>query len=164
IVRNKIGISVDPRIENQYGIGNVLTTWAKGKEKRDAAHLQQHMQIAQKGEARIQITQEEFDFMAVAGACEETKKVTVNFTSEDTWQQASISSTQSDNAPVYDSDGSVEDYETLEADYMYPSIYCSLMCLGMAYVYFSAKPELQIKGDCMLQCALPLKEEKSSCF
>nr|GEW07864.1 retrovirus-related Pol polyprotein from transposon TNT 1-94 [Tanacetum cinerariifolium] len=68
-------------------------------EKRDAAHLQQHMQIAQKGEARIQITQEEFDFMAVAGACEETKRVTVNFTSEDTWQQASISSTQSDNAP-----------------------------------------------------------------
>nr|GFC08490.1 hypothetical protein [Tanacetum cinerariifolium] len=38
----------------------------------------------------------------------ETERVKVNYTSEDTLQQASTSGTQSDNAPVYDSDGSTE--------------------------------------------------------
>ncbi|GJX92134.1 hypothetical protein Tco_0345460 [Tanacetum coccineum] len=46
--------------------------------------------------------------MAAADAHEETKRVKVNCTSEDTLQQASTSGTQSDNAPVYDSDGSTE--------------------------------------------------------
>ncbi|GKF81098.1 hypothetical protein Tco_0239700, partial [Tanacetum coccineum] len=76
--------------------------------KWDAAYLQQQLQIAQKEEAGIQITQEEFKFMAAADAHEETKRVKVNYTLEDTLQQASTSGTQSDNAPVYDSDGSAE--------------------------------------------------------
>nr|GEZ07007.1 hypothetical protein [Tanacetum cinerariifolium] len=46
--------------------------------------------------------------MSAADAYEETERVKVNCTSEDTLQQASISGTQSDNAPVYDSDGSTE--------------------------------------------------------
>nr|GEY54002.1 retrovirus-related Pol polyprotein from transposon TNT 1-94 [Tanacetum cinerariifolium] len=58
--------------------------------------------------AGIQSTQEEFKFMAAADAYEETKRVKVNCPSEDTLQQASISGTQSDNAPVYDSDGSTK--------------------------------------------------------
>ncbi|GJZ30476.1 glycine-rich RNA-binding protein 4, mitochondrial [Tanacetum coccineum] len=41
-------------------------------------------------------------------AHEETDRVKVNCTLEDTLQQASTSGTQSDNAPVYDSDGSTE--------------------------------------------------------
>nr|GEU31820.1 hypothetical protein [Tanacetum cinerariifolium] len=41
----------------------------------------------------------------------ETGRVKVNCTSEDTLQQASTSITQSDNAPVYDSDGSTEKLE-----------------------------------------------------
>nr|GEU48319.1 hypothetical protein [Tanacetum cinerariifolium] len=36
--------------------------------------------------------------------------------------------------------------------------------LAMAYIHFSAYAELQIKGDCTLQCALPSRVEKSSCF
>ncbi|GKB78163.1 hypothetical protein Tco_0945058 [Tanacetum coccineum] len=56
----------------------------------------------------IQSTQEEFEFMTAADAHEETKRVKVNCTSKDTLQQASTSRTQSDNAPVYDSDGSTE--------------------------------------------------------
>ncbi|GJW62061.1 hypothetical protein Tco_0111396 [Tanacetum coccineum] len=67
--------------------------------------------FAQKEEAGIQITQEEFEFMAAADAHEETERVKVNCTSEDTLQQASTSGTQSDNAPVYDSDGSTEKYK-----------------------------------------------------
>ncbi|GKA05640.1 hypothetical protein Tco_0684760 [Tanacetum coccineum] len=74
----------------------------------DAAYLQQQLQIAQKEEAGIQITQEEFEFMAVVDAHEETERVKVNCTLEDTLQQASTSGTQSDNAPIYDLDGSTE--------------------------------------------------------
>nr|GEU65990.1 hypothetical protein [Tanacetum cinerariifolium] len=53
--------------------------------------------IAQEEEAGIQSTQEEFEFMATADAYEETERV-----------KASASGTQSDKAPVYDSDGLAE--------------------------------------------------------
>ncbi|GJU00425.1 hypothetical protein Tco_1110763 [Tanacetum coccineum] len=43
--------------------------------KRDAAYLQTQLQIVQKEEAGIQLNFEEFDFMAAAGACEETEKL-----------------------------------------------------------------------------------------
>ncbi|GKF98975.1 hypothetical protein Tco_0297758, partial [Tanacetum coccineum] len=131
------GISVDTGIAYQYGNRNVVTARAEGNsngsndnqircvngyeeghhhastctvkpKKLDVAYLQKHIQIAQKEEAGIQLTQEEFDFMADACACEETKRVNVNCTSEDTLQQASTSRTQTDKAPVYDSDGSAE--------------------------------------------------------
>ncbi|GKA15268.1 hypothetical protein Tco_0695015 [Tanacetum coccineum] len=65
-------------------------------------------EIAQEEEAGIQSTQEGFEFMTTADAHEETKRVKVNCTSEDTLQQASTFGTQSDNAPVYDSGGSAE--------------------------------------------------------
>nr|GEX75293.1 hypothetical protein [Tanacetum cinerariifolium] len=42
-------------------------------------------------------------------AHEETKRVKVSCTLEDTFQQASTSGTQTDNALVYDTDGSAED-------------------------------------------------------
>ncbi|GJV69030.1 hypothetical protein Tco_1484539 [Tanacetum coccineum] len=61
-------------------------------------------QIALKEEAGIQLTQEEFDFMADASAYEEIKRVNANCTLKDNLQQASTSSTQTDKAPVYDSD------------------------------------------------------------
>nr|GEV31924.1 hypothetical protein [Tanacetum cinerariifolium] len=85
-VRNKNGLSVDPGIANRHGIGNFVTAHAEGNGnginghqirgyncqeesyyasncmvkpgKRDVAHLQQQMQIAQKEEAMIQNTQE----------------------------------------------------------------------------------------------------------
>ncbi|GKF65072.1 retrovirus-related pol polyprotein from transposon TNT 1-94 [Tanacetum coccineum] len=76
--------------------------------KQDSAYLQEQMQITQKEEAGIQLTSEEFNFMATAGACKETEKVTANCNLQDNLQQASTSGTQSDKAPVYDSDGSAE--------------------------------------------------------
>nr|GEV92578.1 hypothetical protein [Tanacetum cinerariifolium] len=69
------GISLDTRIANQYGNVNV-----------EAAYLQQQMQIAQKEEARIKFTQEEFDFMADASASDTTERVYMYFTSKDTLQ------------------------------------------------------------------------------
>ncbi|GJU31488.1 reverse transcriptase domain-containing protein [Tanacetum coccineum] len=136
IVENMNGLSFVSEIANQYGNGNVVTAPAEGNgnginrnpircyncrgeghyvsnctvkpRKRDAAYLQQQLQIAQEEEAGIQSTQVECEFMAVADAYEETERVKVNCTLEDTLQQASLSGTQSDNAPVYDSDGSTE--------------------------------------------------------
>nr|GEU82856.1 hypothetical protein [Tanacetum cinerariifolium] len=136
IVKNMNGLSVVLEIANQYGNGNVVTTPAEGNGngingnpircyncrgeshyasnctiklmKRDADYLQQQLQIAQEEEAGIQSTQEEFEFMAAADAYEETEKVKINCTLEDTLQQASISKTQFDNAPVYDLDGPTE--------------------------------------------------------
>ncbi|GJT74059.1 reverse transcriptase domain-containing protein [Tanacetum coccineum] len=135
-VENMNGLSVVPEIANQYGNGNVVTAPAEGNgngingnpircyncrgeghyasnctvkpRKRDAAYLQQQLQIAQEEEAGIQSTQVECEFMAAADAYEETERVKVNCTLEDTLQQASLSGTQSDNAPVYDSGGSAE--------------------------------------------------------
>ncbi|GKC61854.1 gag-pol polyprotein, partial [Tanacetum coccineum] len=136
IVENMNGLSVVLEIANQSGNGNVVTAPAEGNDngingnpircyncrgeghyasnctvkprKRDAAYLQQQLQIAQEEEAGIQSTQEEFDFMAAAGACEETERANANCTLENNLQQASTSGTQSDKAPVYDSDGSAE--------------------------------------------------------
>ncbi|GJV32348.1 hypothetical protein Tco_1392748 [Tanacetum coccineum] len=88
-------ISVVPEIANQYGNGNVVTALTEGNGNGI-------------NEAGIPSTQEEFEFMTAADAHEETKRVKVNCTSEDTLQQASTSGTQSDNAPVYDSDESTE--------------------------------------------------------
>ncbi|GKE97377.1 hypothetical protein Tco_0020728, partial [Tanacetum coccineum] len=121
---------------NKYGNGNVATTPAEGNsngsndnqircfngqerghyastctvklKKQDVAYLMQQMQIARKEEVGIQLTQEEFYFMADASASEEIKRVQMNCTLEDTLQQASTSGTHSDNAPVYDSDGSTK--------------------------------------------------------
>nr|GEU46201.1 hypothetical protein [Tanacetum cinerariifolium] len=101
---------------NEYGNGNVVTAPAEGNvkpRKRDVAYLQQQLQIAQEEEVGIQRTQEEFEFMAAVDAYKETKRVKMNCTSEDTLQQASTSRTQSDNAPVYDSNGSTEVSKTI---------------------------------------------------
>ncbi|GJV62381.1 retrovirus-related pol polyprotein from transposon TNT 1-94 [Tanacetum coccineum] len=136
------GLSVVSKIANQYGNGNVVTTPTEGNGnginrnqircyncqgmdhhasnctvkpgKQDAAYLQKQMQIAQKEEAGIQLTQEEFDFMADAGDYDEIEKVTANCNLQDNLQQASTSGTQSDKAPVYDSDGSAEGGGTVE--------------------------------------------------
>ncbi|GJZ94485.1 retrovirus-related pol polyprotein from transposon TNT 1-94, partial [Tanacetum coccineum] len=135
-VGNQNGLSVDLGIENQYGIGNVVTARAEGNDngingnqmrcyncrgldhyarnctvkprKREAAYFQTQVHIAQKEEAGIQLNSKEFDFMAAAGSYHEIKEVTVNCTLKDNLQQASTSGTQTGNASVYDSNGPAE--------------------------------------------------------
>ncbi|GJT25652.1 hypothetical protein Tco_0895589 [Tanacetum coccineum] len=87
---------VDDNVGNHYGNGDVVTALAEANGNG-----------INEEEAGIQSTQEECEFMA-ADAYEETERVKVKCTLEDTLQQASTSGTQSDNAPVYDSDGSTE--------------------------------------------------------
>ncbi|GJS67364.1 retrovirus-related pol polyprotein from transposon TNT 1-94 [Tanacetum coccineum] len=136
IIGNMNGLSVVSETVDQYGNVNVVTTLAEGNgnginvnsikcyncrgeghyasnctvkpRKRDAAYLQQQLSISQEEEAGIQSTQEESNFMATAGACEEIERSNANCTVENNLQQASTSGTQTDKAPVYDSDGSAE--------------------------------------------------------
>ncbi|GJU65930.1 hypothetical protein Tco_1247765, partial [Tanacetum coccineum] len=75
--------------------GHYASNYTVKSRKRDVAYLQQQLQIAQEEEAMIQITQDEFEFMAATDAYEETERVKMNCTSEDTLQQASTSGTQS---------------------------------------------------------------------
>nr|GEX49245.1 integrase, catalytic region, zinc finger, CCHC-type, peptidase aspartic, catalytic [Tanacetum cinerariifolium] len=110
-VRNQNGLSDISGIANQYGIGNFVTAHAEGNgngingvdhyasnyivkpRKWDAAYLHKQMHISQKEEVGIQLTSKEFDFMAAAGACEETKRANANCTLENKLQQASTSGT-----------------------------------------------------------------------
>ncbi|GJU26706.1 retrovirus-related pol polyprotein from transposon TNT 1-94 [Tanacetum coccineum] len=75
------------RCYNCRGLGHLARNCTVRPRRRDAAYLQTQLLIAQKEEAGIQLQAEEFDLMAA---------------------QASTSGTQTDNAPVYDSDGSAE--------------------------------------------------------
>ncbi|GJT06919.1 hypothetical protein Tco_0841381 [Tanacetum coccineum] len=63
---------------------------------------------AQAEEAGIQLQAEEFDLMAVVGDLEEIEEVNANCILMANLQSTSTSGTQTDNAPVYDSDGSTE--------------------------------------------------------
>ncbi|GKB89137.1 hypothetical protein Tco_0961409, partial [Tanacetum coccineum] len=107
-VGNHNGLSVDPGIENQYVIGNVIIARAEGNGNGingNQIRCYNCQGIAQ-NEAGIQLNYEEFDFMATAGTSDEIEEANVNCTLKDNLQQASTLGTQIDNAPVYYSDGS----------------------------------------------------------
>nr|GEV42156.1 retrovirus-related Pol polyprotein from transposon TNT 1-94 [Tanacetum cinerariifolium] len=82
--------------ENQNGNGNVVAAQAEGNTQ---------LLIAQKEEAGIQLQAEKYDLM---DAGDEIEEVNANSILMANLQQESTSSTQTNKAPVYDSDGSVE--------------------------------------------------------
>nr|GEV60287.1 hypothetical protein [Tanacetum cinerariifolium]GEV64757.1 hypothetical protein [Tanacetum cinerariifolium] len=86
MVEDNVGNQFRPNavqnVGNQYGNRNVVTTPAEGNGN---------------GINGIQSTQEEFEFMATADAYEESERV-----------KASTSSSESDKAHIYDSNGSAE--------------------------------------------------------
>nr|GEV32189.1 hypothetical protein [Tanacetum cinerariifolium] len=94
-------------------VGNLNGNCTVMPRRRDAAYLQTQLLISQKEEAGIQLQAEVFDLMAAAADLDEIKKVNANCILMANLQQASTSGTQTDKAPVYDSDGSAEvhDYE-----------------------------------------------------
>nr|GEY75130.1 hypothetical protein [Tanacetum cinerariifolium] len=131
-VKNQNGLIGVPGNANQNGNGNLVTTCAEGnaighngnqircynckgvghfarnctvKPKRmDVAYLQTQLLIAQKKEVRIQLQAEEFDLMAAAADLYEIEEVNANCILMANLQQASASDTQTDKAPVYDSE------------------------------------------------------------
>ncbi|GKF09086.1 retrovirus-related pol polyprotein from transposon TNT 1-94, partial [Tanacetum coccineum] len=96
------------RCYNCRGLGHLARNCTVRPRRRDAAYLQTQLLIAQKEEAEIQLQAEEFDLMVAAADLDEIEKVNANCILMANLQQASTSGTQSDNTPVYDTEGSAE--------------------------------------------------------
>ncbi|GKE57017.1 hypothetical protein Tco_1496202 [Tanacetum coccineum] len=90
------------------GLGHLARNCTVRPRRRDAAYLQAQLLIAQKEKARIQLQAEKFDLMVAAANLDEIKEVNANCILMANLQQASTSCTQTDNAPVYESNGSDE--------------------------------------------------------
>ncbi|GKB46794.1 retrovirus-related pol polyprotein from transposon TNT 1-94 [Tanacetum coccineum] len=96
------------RCYNCRGLGHLARNCIVRPRRRDAAYLQSQLLIAQKEEAGIQLQAEEFDLMAAAADLDEIEEVNANCILMANLQRASTSGTQTNKAPVYDSDGSAE--------------------------------------------------------
>ncbi|GKB92184.1 retrovirus-related pol polyprotein from transposon TNT 1-94 [Tanacetum coccineum] len=96
------------RCHDCRGLGHFARNYTVKPRRRDAAYLQTQLLIAQKEEAGIQLQAEEYDLMAAAADLDEIEEVNANCILMANLQQASTSGTQTDKAPIYDSNGSAE--------------------------------------------------------
>nr|GEV14275.1 integrase, catalytic region, zinc finger, CCHC-type, peptidase aspartic, catalytic [Tanacetum cinerariifolium] len=104
------------RCYNCRGVGYFARNCTVRLMRRDDAYLQTQLLIAQKEEAGIQLQAEEFDLIAATANLDEIEEVNANCILMANLQQASTSGTQTNKAPVYDSDRSAEvhDYENYD--------------------------------------------------
>nr|GEY59590.1 hypothetical protein [Tanacetum cinerariifolium] len=89
---------------NYRGVGHFARNCTVRPKRRDAVYLQTQLLIAQNEEVGIQLQAKEFDLMAAAADFDEIEEVNANYILMANLQQASTSGTQTDKAPVYDSD------------------------------------------------------------
>nr|GFB60362.1 hypothetical protein [Tanacetum cinerariifolium] len=101
-------------IQNQIGNCHYARNCIARPRRKDAAYLQTQLLIAQKEEAGIQLQAEEYDLMAAAADLDEIEEVNANCILMANLQQASSLGTQTDNALIYDSDGSAEVHENYD--------------------------------------------------
>ncbi|GJZ88109.1 hypothetical protein Tco_0659891 [Tanacetum coccineum] len=92
-VGNQNGYNAVQNVKNQNRNGNVVVAQAEGNGNRNNG---------------IQLQAKEFDLMATTRDLDDIEKVNANCISMANLQQASTLGTQTDKAPVYDSDGLVE--------------------------------------------------------
>nr|GEU28603.1 hypothetical protein [Tanacetum cinerariifolium] len=90
------------------GVGHFARNCTVKPRRIDVVYLQTQLLIAQKEEAGIQLQAEEFDLMAAAADLDKIEEVNKNCILMANLQEASTSGTQTDKAPVYDSNGSAE--------------------------------------------------------
>nr|GEW48357.1 hypothetical protein [Tanacetum cinerariifolium] len=96
------------RCYNYRGVGHFARNCTVRPRRRDATYLQTQLLIAQKEDAGIQLQAEEFDLMAAVADLDEIEEVNANCILMANLPQASTLGTQTNRAPVYDSDGSAE--------------------------------------------------------
>nr|GEY35236.1 hypothetical protein [Tanacetum cinerariifolium] len=102
------------RCYNYRGVGHYARNCTVRPRRRDVAYLQTQLLIAQKEEVGIQLQAEEYDLMATVADLDEIEEVNANCILMANLQQASTSGTQTDSAPVYDTDGSAEVHENFD--------------------------------------------------
>nr|GEX65253.1 hypothetical protein [Tanacetum cinerariifolium] len=103
------------RCYNCRGFGHYARNCTARPRRKDAVYLQTQLLIAQKEEAGIQLQAKEYDLMVAAADLDKIEEVNANCILMANLLQASSSGTQTDSAPVYDSDGSPE-YNQKEVD------------------------------------------------
>ncbi|GJU39515.1 hypothetical protein Tco_1192472 [Tanacetum coccineum] len=113
-VRNENALIFVPRIDNQNTNrnGNVVAARAEGNVNMNNGNqirCYNYKGLGHLEEAGIQLQDEEFDLMATAVDLDDIEKVNTNCILMANLQQALTSGTQTDKAPVYDSDGSAEE-------------------------------------------------------
>nr|GFA85696.1 hypothetical protein [Tanacetum cinerariifolium] len=91
--------------QNPNGNGNLVAARAEGNA---TGHNGNQIRCYNCRGLGIQLQAEEFDLMAAAADLDEIEEVNANCILMANLQQASTSGTQTDKAPVYDSDGSAE--------------------------------------------------------
>nr|GEY80122.1 hypothetical protein [Tanacetum cinerariifolium] len=102
------------RCYNCRRVGHYARNCTVRPMRRDVAYLQTQLLIAQKEEARIQLQAEEYDLMPAAADLDEIEEVNANCILMANLQQAPTSGTQTDSAPVYDTDRSAEVHENCD--------------------------------------------------
>nr|GEY46540.1 hypothetical protein [Tanacetum cinerariifolium] len=94
--------------QNQIGNDNLVVARAEGNAAGKNGNQIRCYNCKGKEEAGIQLQAEEYDLMAAATDLDEIEEVNANCILMANLQQVSTLGTQTDSAPVYDSDGSAE--------------------------------------------------------